>query len=1144
MSLKIVRCGLNADEYKEYLEDMKKVPESEKVILIVPDQYSYMAEKRMSEAFGGTGLNNKFVYTFRQMKRTFLNSNDKRYLTKSGKNMLLKSVIDRVIDEESIFFASKNGSGFLENIDAFLGELKRYCILPNDIYKECEETESKILKNKLKTIGDIYSEFEKSLKNGNFLDSDDDFLRLAERLSTNGYFKGAHVWVDLFFDFSTQHLGVLAQILKSGAEVSVYLPAKKDKDVFKNSLYEFTEKTVFSLIRLSEKTGTEYQEVSSNSVRNVSPAIFEYAENFENTDFKYEKKADEIKVFQAKEKYSEVLHLALKISDLIKEDNFKYSDIAVACGELEEYISFIEPVFFEYKIPYFSDYKVKMSENPVAVLLTSLFDMIDNNSFSRDACMRYLRTGCIVLDSDADMVENHILKRGIRGSMWQNSKYWTVSEKKVFEDVTGSKIKETEDTYLDDLRKTIITPVMDFCEKTKGKKTVRFMCEALFDYINDIGLYQKILQMVERLNSDGRENEAFRFEQVWNFVVEITEQAVSALGDMTVSREEFFGILMSGMSGCEISIIPPVSDGVSVCDISRGVTDEVKALFVLGATKNSLPKIPKSEGILTDDERELLNCDMAPDRKILGAQSEFKAVSLLTSPSDMLFISYPVSDISGETIEPSQMIYDLFDKFLYLDRETDLVENNELLYISSPEATIHRLLLKLKDENELNPLWERVREWYEKNGGFEEKLSLIDKVKEYKKVSAHLSEENARLLYEDYTNYSISRIEKYFSCPFGYFLNNGLKLKERDEWKIGSTDVGDLLHWAVCEYCKTVDGEGDDILKRKENWDNLTEAQSGEIVDFIIEKAKSQIELPEYEAEKTKNMLMRIKKALKKSVKVINLSMKNGKYSGAAYETEFSEKTVKNALGEVKIKGIIDRIDIFEDFDSKKAYIRIIDYKSGEKGYSLERVLNRVDLQLAVYAIAAMDMYKDKAFSGFSGELEPVVKGIFYDKINKNVVECSYSEKDLADDAWLLKSKLDGVIFTAEIGNGKSAYLDTKDAENMDFEIETNGKSRYLKAEKKLKGQGLNKLKSSAQSDNEKDAVLRLVRDSLIEADKRIKSGDIEVSPYKYGSQKDSACKYCPYDVVCASDRAKAPCRKREKSAKEILGDIMGGEEL
>lgn len=1139
MPLNIIRCGLGADAKAEYFEAMQKVGKDEKVILIVPDQYSYMAEKKMSDIFGGTGLNNRFVYTFRQMRRTFLNVNDRRYLSTSGKNMLLKAVVKNTVKEDSVFYAGRRGQGFLDSVKNLIDEFKRYCVTPDMLYAAGDKTQNSVLKNKLISIADIYGEFERELKKGSFLDSEDDFLRLSDELEKNKYFEGANVWVDMFTDFSPQHIRVLGAILKSGAEVSIYLPANKS-EVVSDSLFEFPEKTVTALKKVCERIGVLCSQSVCEQRKSMRPAIESYCENFENPDFKYTDRADEIRIFRAKEKYSEVEETALKILDLVREDGFKFSDIAVVCTELEEYISFIEPVFFEYHIPYFADYKVLMSEQPVAVLITSLFDILNENSFTKEACMRYLRTGFLVSDREADIIENYITKCGIRANMWKNPKYWQ-GEKKIFDDITGTKQNKNND-FLNELREKITEPILKFEEKTKGEKSVREHCIALFEYLNDIDLFEKLSELIKKFNETGRENEALRFEQVWNFIVEITEQAVTALGDMNVSRDEFYEIFVSGMSGCEISIIPSVTDGVAISDVSRGVTDEVKALFVVGALKNTFPKTVQNEGILSDSEREELELEIAPTRMNAAIAEEFRSVMLLTMPTELLSLSYPVTDVSGAMCEPSVFITELEESFEKLDKKDNLVDKNELLYISSPEATIHKLLLKMANGNNLNPLWEAVKRWYKKDGRFSDKLRIIDTVTQYKKTSAQLSAEVATLLYKDYDNYSISRIEKYFECPFEYFLDNGLKLRECKEWEIGSSDTGSLLHWAVCEYCKRVDGDACNAKQKKENWDKLTKEESEAIVSDIMRCAKEIIDIPEYDSGKTKNILKRVEKALNKSVEIVNLSMKNGKYTGGAYETEFSEKEIKNADGTVKIKGIIDRIDIYEDEKNGKAYIRIIDYKTGNKTYSTERVLNRVDLQLAVYAIAAVDMYKNGEIPGTLGTLEPVVSGIYYDKINKNLVECNYSGIGV-EDAWISASKLDGTIFSEELGKGKSKYFDTIDAENMDYEIEQNGESRFLRLKKKQKGTGMDKSKSSVESEEVRDAMLRLVKDSLVEADIKIKSGDVEVSPYKRTSTKDSACKHCPYKPICAPDREKGLLRKRERGRKEILEEILGGEE-
>lgn len=1142
MSLNVIRLGLTDCASDEYIKKISNMDSRKKVVLVVPDQYSFDAEKLFCKHFGGTGLNGRHVMTFHQMSRQLLNIDKKRYLLPSGKKMLLKFSINSAVDEKSMFFTSSRSNGFLETLENLLSEFKRYSVLPKMLFDAVKNEENKVLKDKIETLASVYEEYEKRLKTGGFLDSEDDLVRVSDAILNDGFFNDSYVVFDSFTDFSPKHFKIIESILKSGADVDIFINASKEPVIGDGSLWEFPEKTVKKLAELSKKVNVSYKETLGECKRKMSPAILSYAENFENTDYKFNESADEIRVFQAKEKYGEIEHTALLISDLVREYGYKYSDIAVVCSDIEEYLSFIEPKFLEYHIPYFSDHKVLMTEHPVAVLIMSVFDILENN-FTKDDCMRYIRTGFVIPDSDADMLENHILKRGIRGNMWQNSEYFLNESKKVFDDITGTDLKNISNTYMEELRLKIVTPLINLKEKTKGRKTIREMCVSLFEFINETELYEKTQAKIKKLSQEGFQSDALRYERVWNFMVEIIEQAVITSGDEKVLRKEFCELILASMSGCEMDIIPTLADGVLVMGTDAGVPSGVKALFVLGANQNEFPKLSREEGILSDAERELLSIkdiELAPSVKEKSLQTEFKTVRLLTSASDILNISFPTSDINGETKEPSQIIFDLLDMFPKLRKSNDFVEDKDFLYISSPEATIHKLLLKMADTDGINTLWEKVKNWYMRREEFSDKLKLIDTVLEFKQYSASLRGENARLLYEDYDNYSISRIERYFECPFKYFLENGLKLKEREEWEISPADTGSLLHWAAAEYCKRVDNDAKSPDDKKNNWDKLTDDDSKKIIDDILEGAENQLGILEYDREKTQNVLIKIKDALIKSVPIINLSMKNGKYVGAAYEVEFSGRELKNALGTVKIKGIIDRVDIYEDFDEGKAYIRVIDYKSGSKSFSLERVLNRVDLQLMVYAIAASSMYKSGEFDGFSGELTPEVKGVFYDKLKNTLVECDFKDTDSIENLKIMEAKLDGVLFTRELGEKSKTYLDAKDAEDMDYEIKETGASRFLKIVKKEKGEGLNKRSSSAESDELRDAVLKHVKDGLIDADCSIKSGDIEVSPYKASSAKESACRYCPYASVCAFDREKSPCRKRERTKKEITDEILG----
>ena len=83
-------------------------------------------------------------------------------------------------------------------------------------------------------------------------------------------------------------------------------------------------------------------------------------------------------------------------------------------------------------------------------------------------------------------------------------------------------------------------------------------------------------------------------------------------------------------------------------------------------------------------------------------------------------------------------------------------------------------------------------------------------------------------LYGNTLNTSISRLEKYRSCPFSYYLQYGLKLKEKEQLKIQSFNTGSFMHETIDEFFEYVRQEGLSLAE-------LEEEQITKIVSEIIE---------------------------------------------------------------------------------------------------------------------------------------------------------------------------------------------------------------------------------------------------------------------------------------------------------------------
>jgi len=330
----------------------------------------------------------------------------------------------------------------------------------------------------------------------------------------------------------------------------------------------------------------------------------------------------------------------------------------------------------------------------------------------------------------------------------------------------------------------------------------------------------------------------------------------------------------------------------------------------------------------------------------------------------------------------------------------------------------------------------------------------------------------------------------------------------------------------------TVD-DNDEPEIRHENWVNLTEEKSRSIIDSLISEAEGKL----HEGDnKTKNIFKKVRALLLRCVPMINLSFKNSSYTAYGYEWNFDNLIIEDNERSVSVHGIIDRIDIMESDDT--AYIRVIDYKSGVKGFSQSGIYNKLDLQLGVYAIAAEDAYK-KGVIG-DGKLEPKVNGIFYDKLTDDYVKSTMP--DIINSPYATTEKLDGVIFADPVEiKGKQMF--TPDLfGKIDNTLEASGESSYAKIALNKNRTAIDKTKSSVFATDDMNAMKKHIKKSVLEADRDIKSGVIDVLPYKKSASDTGCSKYCPYKDVCSLEM-----KKNEKYRKLYSGrncfEMMRSEE-
>lgn len=1120
MSLRFIygRSGSGKSYY--CFEDIKRRLEKgaeNPLILLVPEQFSFQSEKNLLNYIGEQAISKAQVLSFKRMAYKVFNEVGgitHVHMNESGKSMLIYKIMDELSDRFKIFSKASKREGFVTTMSELITEFKRYNITPEMIYESSEAAENENLKDKLSDIALIYSKFQENLYQ-KYIDPEDDLTILIDKLDKSNLFNEAEVWIDEFFDFTPQEYSVLEKILKKAKRVNVTLSTDAlngGKAVDNLDLFYPIKNTEEKLLRIIERNNIKYEKPialecapcyrfkNSTELSHLEKNLFSFPYKIYKGDTK------DICLFKALNKYTEIEETARDILKLVRDRNFRFKDIAVITGDLDGYENLARAIFNEYEIPYFIDKKIEVSNNPLIVLIISCIEIFSKR-WSYESVFRYLKTGLAdVSREEVDLIENYVLANGIRGKKWTEVSKWQY--RIIYSFNKDEEISEEEQKNLDEIniiKDKIILPLKQFHENIRDKKTAREMCTALYDFLNSINVPEKITTWIEKFKEEDRLDKVNEFNQIWNIVVELMDQIVEVMGEEKLDANIFGKLLKNGFEEYEVGLIPPALDQVLVSSIQRLRSHDIKALYIVGVNDGIFPGAISSEGILTDMEREnlrLKGLELAKDTKARAFEEQFLTYITLTTMSNYLRISYPIADLEGKTLRPSIVVSRLKKIFPEMCEESNIINKNteeeELRMVAAPKATFNELIGKLRSSDglDISPLWLNVYSWYMKDDYWKEKLTNILEGFSYSNEAEIIDTRKVRKLYGPKMNISVSRLEKYAECPFAYFVKYGMKAKERKVYKLSTPDVGTLMHEVLESFSKH-------LREKNITWENVNKELCEGVVSTIVDEKVSNMpgsilnSSPRY-----KHMTEGIKRILSRAIFVIGEQITRGKFEPSAYELSFGINgdfppiSVELHSGEnVNLIGRVDRIDQLKDEDG--TYIRIIDYKSGNKDFKLSDVYYGLQIQLLVYLDALLteieEKYKENAMPA----------GMLYFKVDDPIIRTKDEiNEDEVEQKLLKELKMRGLLLA-----------DPEIIKAMDNSI--NGYSDILPV-RMNKDNSLSK--SSSVATNEEFSLLRkYVKDTIVNLCEEMLEGNIGIKPYK---KKDSStpCRFCEYSPICQFD--------------------------
>lgn len=1051
-----------------------------KYIVLVPEQFTMQTQKDLVMASPHKGILNIEVLSFNRLAhRVFeeTGENGRMILSDVGKNFIIRKVAETNQEKLKVLGGNLKKMGYVNEMRSVISEFTQYDVNPDALDDMVENAKQyPNLYYKLKDIQVVYEEFQNFLK-GKYITSDEilDVLLMVTRKSK--LLKDSVIVMDGFTGFTPIQNKLLRELLSVCEKMMITVTMDKRENPFvyqhPYQLFALSKQMVTGLVKIAEEARVEIEE----PVYLYEKPLYRFRDNealafleshlFRYSKERYEREQSAIQIWCARNPKEEMDFVAQRIRYLVRTEGYRYRDIAVLAGDVNAYANHIEQIFAKYDLPIFMDHKRSILLNSCVEYIRSLLNLAEQN-FTYESVFRYLRTGFSnIPQDDVDVLENYVLALGIRGyKKWQEK--W-VRRTRGMEEIELCEVNRIRDEFVASIQEVMLV-------LKSRNKTVYDVTKALHSFFLKEELQQRVKECQAKFETDGELALGKEYAQIYRIVIELLDQLVELLGDERISMHEYAELLDAGLEEAKVGIIPPSIDQIVVGDIERSRMKDVKVVFLIGVNDIYIPGTSAKNGLLSEYDRQHLEENgavLAPNAKEQTYIQKFYLYLALTKPSNQVYLTYSKSSGDGKAIRPAYLISDVRKLFteLKVHEVSQSIRDRELTVQGGIDAVIRGL--QRKDEG-LASEWQELYTWYKKHPEWCEKIQQLVEATYYRSEERLLSKETAKALYGDVLKGSVTRLEKFSACAYAHFLNYGLRLREREMYQFQAVDLGNLFHNAIERFSKKLEQAG---YRWTDVPEEIRETFVQDSVDeSIVDYGNSIL----YSSARNEYTILRLKRMLRRTVWSLTKQLEKGDFVPVGYEVVFDG-------------GKIDRIDVCEDKD--KIYVKVIDYKTGEKAFDLGELCYGLQMQLVVYMNAALDIQKNK-----HPEKVVIPAGLLYYRMKDPIVDKPVNGKDV-EDVILQELRPDGVV------QGSEEVLEH-------FDRGFTGTSQVIPVAKTQAG-ALSKT-SKVLSEEEFYLISEYAKKQVQDVSDEILAGNVHLKPYALAGS--TACDYCPYHSVCGFD--------------------------
>ena len=1073
--------------YKKITEESLKHPDKNYIVL-VPDQFTMQTQKDLVMASPRKGILNVDVLSFNRLAyRIFEEVGGDEYLTLDdvGKSFILRKIAGDYESELKVLGSNLKKTGFISEIQSIISEFTQYDVRIETLDQMLSNMDSETsFYYKLKDVATIYRGFQEYLQ-GKYITGEELLDLLCMVVAKSKILKDSVIVFDGFTGFTPVQNKLLHELFLVCDKIMVAVTTGNQKK--RIPLFEMSDKMIDSLIQIAKDTKTELEE----SVELFQTPVLRFKANeplgfLESHLFRfskeiYEKEQDSIAIWSAKNPKEEMEFVAQSIRRLVRTEGLRYREIAVIASNMDAYANHAENAFANYKIPVFMDHKRSILLNSFVEYVRSVLAMAEQN-FTYESVFRYLRTELTEFTRDEiDILENYCVALGIKGYKRWNTKW-----------IRRMKNMEQEELdYVNNLRERFVANVEPLMETLKSRsKTVESITKSLYDYLFQNELQKKVKEYELRFAENGELAFEKEYAQVYRIVMELFDKFVELLGDEKITLKEYCQLLDAGLQTAKVGIIPPSLDQVVVGDIERTRIKDVKVIFFVGANDAYIPGKANGGGLISERDRERFAVEgiaLAPSAKEKVFIQKFYLYLMLTKPSERIWITQSKATSDGKSLRPAYIVTDLQKMFPKLQIQTISLDiaGSEL----TPENGVDVLAQQLQNRKEgMSEAWQELYNWYKSRPEWDAKVEKIVEAAFYEKKEKSLTRRTAENLYGEILKNSVSRLEKYSACAYAHFLTYGLRLQERELYQFQAIDLGNLFHGAMEKYARKLSQNGYSWVSVSKEMQEAFIKESVE--ECIIDYGNTIL----YSSARNEYMIKRLERMMRRSVWALTKQLEQGDFEPSEFEVVYDSGAIQiDEDYAMRLYGKIDRIDICET--DEKVFVKVIDYKTGVKGFEMNEFYNGLQMQLVVYMNAAMEresvLHPDK---------EIVPAGLLYYQMQDPIIEKEETEE-------LQVNKLLGALTPKGIVNSDPEVLSHLERRN---EID------YPVIPVSFNKNGSVSKKSSVVTDEQLKVLSKYAKHKVEQIGKEILDGNIDVKPYQFGEQ--NPCTYCPYGGVCGFD--------------------------